>query len=379
MIDSYSTAAYGRMLADAARVDAYAAALAAVVRPGAVVLDLGTGTGIFALLAVRLGARRVYAVDPTDAIHTAREVARANGVAGRIEFIQDVSTRVTLPERADVVVSDLRGVLPPFQEIAATLRDARARLLAPGGVLVPRADALLAAPVEAVDAWDDVAGPEAVLGFDFSAARRTAFNEWRRGDFRPEQLLAAPAEWARMDYATLEDPDVKGGAEWRASRAGTAHGLAVWFRAELADGVAFDSGPGSATIYRTAFFPFPEPVRLQAGDRVRAALEARLLGGDYLWRWDTTAEPAGGPPVAFRQSTFLSTLPSPARLRKRANTFVPRLGDEGVADAFALGLMDGRASVGEIARALMARFPGRFATWEEAVSCVGRLSEQYAA
>jgi type I protein arginine methyltransferase len=378
VIDTYSTAAYGRMLADAARVDAYAAALAAVVRPGAVVLDLGTGTGIFALLAARLGARRVYAVDPTDAIRTAREVARANGMADRIEFIQALSTRVTLPERADVVVSDLRGVLPPFQEIAATVRDARERLLAPGGVLVPRADVLLAAPVEAAEAWEEVAGPATVLGFDFSAALRTAFNEWRRGVFRPEQLLAGPVEWARMDYATLEDPDVRGGAEWCVARAGTAHGLAVWFRAELADGVAFDSGPGTATVYRTAFFPFPEPVRLRAGDRVRAALEARLVGGDYLWRWDTTAEPAGGPPVAFRQSTFFSALPSLDRLRKRADAFVPRLGDDGRIAAFVLSRMDGGATTGQIAHELMARFPGAFARWEEALSRVGTISEQFA-
>jgi hypothetical protein len=32
-----------------------------------------------------------------------------------------------------------------------------------------------------------------------------------------------------------------------------------------------------------------------------------------------------------------------------------------------------------VARAVMERFPGRFATWEDAVSRVGRLSEQYAA
>ncbi|HSU13332.1 50S ribosomal protein L11 methyltransferase [Longimicrobium sp.] len=377
MIDTYGAGAYGRMLADRSRVDAYAAAIEAVVRPGSIVLDIGTGTGFFALLAARLGARRVYAVDPTDAIRTAREVARDNGMADRIEFIQDVSTRVTLPERADVVVSDLRGVLPPFQRIVATLRDARERLLAPGGVLVPAADVLLAAPVEAERAWEDAVGPASVLGFRFAAVRRAACNDWRRGVFDPDQLLAAPREWARMDYAMLAETDVRGGAEWRAERAGTAHGLAVWFRAELAPGIAFDSGPGNTTIYQTAFFPFPEPVRLEAGGGVRAALEARLVGGDYLWRWDTTLDRDGADAISFRQSTFLATLPSPDRLRRRADTFVPRLNGNGEVAAFVLSRMDGGASVGQIARELMARFPGRFDRWEAALSHVGTFSETY--
>ena len=55
---------YGEMIDDAVRMDAYVAALRRVVKPGDVVLDIGTGTGIFAVLAARLGARRVFAVEP---------------------------------------------------------------------------------------------------------------------------------------------------------------------------------------------------------------------------------------------------------------------------------------------------------------------------
>ena len=153
MTDTYTAGGYAHMTADRTRVEPYAAALRAVVRPGSVVLDLGAGTGVFALYAARLGARKVYAVDPADAVRIGRELARENGVAGRVEFIQDLSTRVTLPERADVIVWDIRGALPAFREVVATLADARARLLAPGGVLVPRRDVLLAAPIEAPEAW----------------------------------------------------------------------------------------------------------------------------------------------------------------------------------------------------------------------------------
>jgi hypothetical protein len=42
-----------------------------------------------------------------------------------------------------------------------------------------------------------------------------------------------------------------------------------------------------------------------------------------------------------------------------------------------LARMDGRMPVGEIAHALRARFPERFARWEDAVSRVGVLSDRY--
>ncbi|MGE5462576.1 MAG: 50S ribosomal protein L11 methyltransferase, partial [Syntrophothermus sp.] len=68
----YSIAEFGHMIADERRTDAYVAALQHAVRPDSIVLDMGTGTGIFAMLACQFGARHVYAVEPGDAIHIAR-------------------------------------------------------------------------------------------------------------------------------------------------------------------------------------------------------------------------------------------------------------------------------------------------------------------
>ncbi|HEX6283874.1 MAG TPA: 50S ribosomal protein L11 methyltransferase, partial [Pyrinomonadaceae bacterium] len=88
----YSLHFYGRMIADRVRTDAYAEALRRSVKPDSIVLDLGCGPGLFALLACKLGARRVYAVEPNNAINIAREAAAANGFADRIEFFQSLST-----------------------------------------------------------------------------------------------------------------------------------------------------------------------------------------------------------------------------------------------------------------------------------------------
>src|SRR5688500_20340766 len=108
----YSVHSYGQMLADASRMEAYSAALQRAVKPGLVVLDLGCGPGVVALLACKLGARRVFAVEPDNVIQLAREAAIANGFDDRIEVFQNLSTDITLPERADDMISDLRGVRP---------------------------------------------------------------------------------------------------------------------------------------------------------------------------------------------------------------------------------------------------------------------------
>lgn len=381
MAETYTLHGHGLMIADRVRMDAYQAALERTVRPGCVVLDIGTGTGLMAMLAARLGARRVYAVEPGDSIHLARAAARDSGLADRIEFIQDVSTRVELPERADVIVSDLRGVLPVFQQHVHSLADARERLLAPGGVLIPRADTLRAGPVEAEADWRGFTAPwtEHARGLDLSAPRRAVLNSWSKARIQPEQLLAEPRTWAVLEYGTRREPDVGGTLAWTVERDATAHGLAVWFHADLVDGIGFTTGPeGPDIIYGSGFFPWLEPVPLRRGDAVEVDLQARLVGSDHVWVWNTVVRRADGSRVEFRQSTFLSQPSTPRDLRKRAHGFVPALDEDGRIDAAVLGMMDGAATLEQIARGLQRRFPERFRTWEEALSRVGRLSQAYA-
>jgi protein arginine N-methyltransferase 1 len=123
----YSVSGYGKMIADAPRMDAYVSALRQAVKPGSVVVDLGSGPGLFALLGCQMGARRVYAIEPDSVIEVARQAAIANGYQDRLVCIQDFSTRVTLPEQADVIVSDLRGVLPWFQQHLPSIVEAPRR------------------------------------------------------------------------------------------------------------------------------------------------------------------------------------------------------------------------------------------------------------
>jgi type I protein arginine methyltransferase len=314
----YSLHFYGQMLADAPRMDAYAAALRQTIGPDSVVMDLGCGPGVFALLACKLGARRVYAVEPGNVIGLAREAAAANGFADRIEFFEKISTEIALPEPATIILSDLRGVLPWFQQNISSIIDARKRLLARGGVLIPHRDILWAAVVEAPEQYAElVSAWQNKFELDLSAATRFITNNWRKTQIEPEQFLAEPVCWNTIDYHEVESHDVHAEISWRAARSGTAHGFAVWFDSELTGDIGFSNHPAAPRmIYGQGFFPFSQPVEVSEGDRIELRLAAKFVQDNYVWRWDTDFTDQGRIKARFKQSTFYGVPLSTAQLRE---------------------------------------------------------------
>jgi len=379
----YSVYDFGCFIANEIRTDAYAQALRQAVKQNSVVVDIGTGTGIWALLACKFGARRVYAIEPNEAIQVAKEIALANGYAEKIEFIQELSTQVTLPEQADLIISDLRGVLPLFQLHLPTIVDARQRFLKPDGMLVPQRDTLWAAVVEAADLYKPYTAPwdNNAYGLNMEAARKIATNTWHRGRVKPEQLLVEPKCWATLDYTLLEKPDLNGEVSLVATREGTAHGLSVWFDSELTEGVSISNAPTAAElIYSNAFFPFSKPVMMTTGDTVSVEICANLVGEDYIWRWNTfvlSQRQREHVKADFKQSTFYGIPLSQTTLRKIANNHVPMLDDEGLIDQFILSQMNGNTSLSEIAQRLLDSFPDQFAKWYDALTRVAQLSKKY--
>lgn len=384
-MSTYSVSAYGFMIADSVRIESYAEALRRAVTGDSVVLDLGAGTGILSLLAARYGARKVFAVEPADAIEVARQAAAANGLADRIEFFQDLSTRLTLPEKADIVICDLRGRLPFLGNNMAAIADARDRLMKPGGILIPRRDVVRVALVEAEAAWRENLDHWDKYGFDMSAARRIVTNTigWKVSDLKGENLISGPRTWAEIDYLTVSDSDFAAKLELEIERAGVAHGLSVWFDTMLLDEVRFSNAPDSdrrAKVYGSSFFPLSEPVAVNRGDTVSLRIEARLVGDDYIYRWDTVFRSGTDPGrilAQFNQSTFWGAPLSLAQLKKQREDHRPALNVEGRIDLFILERMKAGMLLGEIADELLAAFPREFASRRQALSRVTRLSRNY--
>lgn len=378
----YSLAGYASMIADRIRIDAYSRALRSVVRPESVVLEIGTGPGVMAALVCELGARWVYAVEPEPIIQVAREIATINRCTDRIEFFETLSTRIELPTRADVIVSDLRGILPFFEQHIPAIIDARRRLLAPGGTLIPKRDQIWAALVEAPQTYGDIvsAWDNNPFGQDLTPARQRAVNDCYKVRLKPEQLLVKPRVWKMLDYREIENPDAQGSLEFTIERAGTCHGLVLWFDAELADGIGFSNAPGAPdAIYGSLFFPWPQPVALLAGQAVCVELQAKLTGGEYVWHWRTRIQPTESRDSAlhFEQSQVRGGILSPAALRRQASDYVPKLSSEGLLHQRTLELMNGVTPLEGVARQLSAEFPERFARWHQALSYAAALSHKF--
>jgi protein arginine N-methyltransferase 1 len=377
----YSLGDYGRMIADGPRLRAYSEALTAAIQPDSLVLEIGTGPGFFALMAARLGARKVWAVETDDSIQLARELARANGLADRIEFLRLTSQALELEEKVDVLFSDLRGTLPFLQQHLPSVIDARTRLLKPNGTLIPGQDTLWASLIRADELYDRhySVWQRQDLDLDLSRAAEMVGHSWIRADLRKAVPLSDARRWATLDYRSLQGPDCHGQVSWNIPAAGLAHGTAVWFDSQLLPGIGYSNAPGEPLlVYRQAFFPFPHPVHLEAGDRVDMAFEAKLVIEDYIWQWTTRVERGREVAERFRQSTFMAKPLSPDSLHKSATSHCPSLNPGGRVLQLILARMDGKQDLESIAKELMREEPDLFPHLPQALGRVAEVSRKYA-
>lgn len=376
---AYDLHDFDRMFADEARTGPYLAAIAAAVRPGDVVVEIGTGTGYFAVACVQAGARHVYAIEVNPAVALGPAVAEANGCANRISFIHGYSTRVELPERGDVLLEDLRGLLPLLWGRIPSLVDARERLLKPGARLITARDELWAAPCSLPERVTPLLGLNVGVphGIHRDPVAVRLRSDIHRARVVPSDLLAPPVCWGKIEYATVTDPDLEGQSAWTVERAGAFDGVTVWFDCELAGGSWIRNAPGAAhTVYGQAFFPLQQSLAVEAGDRVTLDFRARRFGEGYLYAWDTTHISGAGVTTTFRQSTLGASLPlSLDALRRRRPTYVPRPGESATLTRTILDLADGVRSLDAIASEVAVRFPSRFTSTADAMNyCTALLA-----
>jgi protein arginine N-methyltransferase 1 len=283
------------MLSDSVRVEAYHRGIRRNVGPGDVVLDLGTGAGLLAFMASRAGAKRVYAVEHSDFIEVAREIARHNGFTN-IEFVQANSREFTPPEPIDVVLHEQMGDELFNENMLQNLLDVRHRVLRPHGRILPARFRLFVEPVSLhesmrvrrfwnIDLPDDI---------DLSAIERSPvaarFDTGRNEHFwaRPGSVastLGASRPILTFDLHTLEAVSAIATdhiVERTAAADTIVDGACVWFEALFDDDTVLTTSPlGPLTSWGNRVFRLDREIG--KGEQLRLRVRMGELVEPSTW------------------------------------------------------------------------------------------------
>lgn len=267
------------MLNDLARNSMFQEAIEDAVRAGDHVLDIGSGSGLLAMLAARAGAGHVTSCEAVPAIaDAARRVVADNGLGQMVTIVgqrsQDLIVGIDLPRRADVIMTEIVDCGLVGEGLIPTMRHAREHLLRPGGTLIPHTARVMAAPVNSVSiaALNQV---DYACGFDVSYFNELASCRYFPVRVRtwPHQFLAPPAVVLSLDFTHDRLDPGEHIVDFTAGHDGPAHGMVFWFELALDAKRAISNEPGNRDCHwHQAFQPFAAPVELTAGNRLRLVL-----------------------------------------------------------------------------------------------------------
>lgn len=269
------------MLNDKARTELFIQALKTIVGKDDVVIDIGTGTGVLAIAAARAGAKKVYAIEAGGMADVAQKTIDRAQLTDKIEVIRGWSTNITLPEKADVLVSEIIGNDPFGEKVMQTFSDARQRLLKPDARIIPDIMKVFALPVQIPDSFlktqlaqaPDLHNWQAWYDIDFSALGELGFDQtdyFMMANFERLQQLTLhtkPALLTEVAFSRFEELSIENKITLNAP--GPFNGLLMYFELYLGDKV-LSTNPRVAdetNSWRTPVWHFPEFEKAKSGDQ----------------------------------------------------------------------------------------------------------------
>ncbi len=259
-----------RMVSDRFRTDAFAQAIKEMVNPGDRVLDVGTGTGILAMLAAKAGAGRVFAIDQAEIAQTAANLVKANNLKDTVKILRGPAAELELDQPVDLIISEWLGHMAVVENMLNDVLEARDNNLRPGGAMMPAWTEILIAPVDDPVLYHHD-GPgfwrRKVHGLDLSSLEEPELRQGRAAPMRiePGAVLAEGGTMVRFDCTQMQpdDPFTSGSLTFKPLRDGVLNGFVGWFRCGLSPRVVLDAGPFEPeTHWAQTYFSFkPCPVR----------------------------------------------------------------------------------------------------------------------
>ncbi|MFW9843987.1 MAG: 50S ribosomal protein L11 methyltransferase [Candidatus Thorarchaeota archaeon] len=254
------------LLSHRTRIQKFQQAIIKTVRSNHHVIDLGTGSGILALLAAQQGAR-VTALDAnSESLRYAKEAAEKNKLADKIEFVHSHFQEYKPEEKADVVICEMLSSLMLIEQQIPASRYSVEYLLKPSGRLIPEQVALFVVPVQNEILWNRFE----VEGLIFPRIPQTA----EKGQSTDLAELTELARFNLLESSANKDC-IDERLEFKILQEGSVHGLVGMFESKLCDGITLSMNDG----WRELFIPLTEPIEVSLGERLN--IRIRFNPGQY--------------------------------------------------------------------------------------------------
>jgi len=297
------------MLNDNIRMQCYEKAIKETVKPGDIVVDLGTGTGVLSRWALEAGASTVYGIDmDRDILALATQSISDAGFADRFIPLNRLSYQVTLPEKADVLISEIMGNILDNEDFQPILADAIKRLLKPKGRKIPLSASSYIVPVTATKAHHAVcSGQVHTISNHYNLERMlidkgiTDHCNLYYDTIIPLSAYVSSPQSLREYTGHWEQPSVyERELAFDVTEAGDFNGFKAYFIAQLSEQTTLDissdniDGRQSSDSWKHAYFPLSAPVAVQPGDKIHLSfsrfyqkghnLENDTLNQAYRWQ-----------------------------------------------------------------------------------------------
>jgi predicted RNA methylase len=241
------------LLGQRSRLNKFKQAIHEVVKSGNYVVDVGTGSGVLAIIAAKAGAGRVTAIDVNpESLQYAKKAAELNRVDQVIEFVECDFSEFVPEEKADVVICEmLSSMMLVEQQITASFHATR-KILKSGGVILPQEAKVYIVPVECIEIWerfqyDDIQFPRVVQTATPEATRDLADMEMLE-TFDLMNLKQKVTIDRTLRFTIVDN--------------GTIHGLVGIFESKLFGDIHLEMDDG----WKQLFIPLTKPIKVLQGE-----------------------------------------------------------------------------------------------------------------
>jgi len=248
-----------------------------------VVLDVGCGTAILSMFAVKAGAKHVIGVDMSSIIDKAREIVEVNGMSSKITLLQGKMEEVKLPfNKVDIIVSEWMGYFLLYESMLETVLFARDNYLQPNGLIFPDKATIYMAGIEDGDYKEEKIGFwDNVWGFNYSPLKDTALSEPLVDIVEMKAVVTDPTSVITFDLYTVQVEDLSFTMPFqlKCRRNDFVHALIAWFDIEFSSGhkaVKFSTGPHTKyTHWKQTVFYLQHVLAVADGEFVAGVLESK--------------------------------------------------------------------------------------------------------